>query len=163
RLHDHDGARQRGDEAVPLGEVLLPGRGARRLLADHAAMGGDVVAEPEVLLGIADVDAAAEDGDGRTARLERAAVGRGVDAPGHAKHETEAASAELQALARARQEAPRPAGRSSQRHHLPPRRAGVQRVAPSELPLTRGFHPAPYGRGRLLIAAVEEAVEALPG
>ena len=47
-------------------------------------MGGDVVAELEVLLGIADVDPTTEDGDGRTARLERAAVGRGVDAPGQA-------------------------------------------------------------------------------
>src|SRR5439155_26446849 len=85
------------------------------------------------------------------------------DGPGHAKHAIEAPSAELQALARARQEAPRPAGRSSERKHLPPRRGGVQRAAPSDLPLTRGFHPAPYGRRRLLFAAGEEAVEALPG
>ena len=85
RLDDDRRRAEPGDDAVARREP--PGRGldAGRVLRDDEARVGDAARELGVRGRIVAVDAAAEDGDGRPARLERPAMRLGVDRRGRAR------------------------------------------------------------------------------
>ena len=77
---DHDNrSRQATDEAIAHREVKRERWRAGRILADHQTRARDLVGERRVFMRIDTIDAGAEDGD-RSARADRAAMGRGIDA-----------------------------------------------------------------------------------
>ncbi len=84
---DADDAREARDDAVPNGKV--PGLRFRshRKLRDRGPRQEQRREQILLLRRVTDVDAAAEDGDGPSARVERGAVGRGVDAAGEPRHD----------------------------------------------------------------------------
>ncbi len=77
------------------GKLYLKRRGAFRLLGDQGAGGDDPRAQLRVPRRIADIDPAAEHGNGRAAGLEGAAVRRGVDAERHAADHLDARGAQF--------------------------------------------------------------------
>ncbi len=91
RLDDQGAVAESGDQAVADGEVAGQRLGSEGELGDQGAALGDLVAQPPATPGIVDVEAAAEDGEGRaTARSRGGAVGGRVDAAGEAGDDREA-------------------------------------------------------------------------
>ena len=79
RLHHHDAEGEAGDDAVAAREVARLGRGAEGRLGDHGARFGDAALQIGVLGRVGHVEAAGDRRDG-AAGLQRASMGRGVDA-----------------------------------------------------------------------------------
>ena len=86
---------QAGDDPVPRREAPRRGLDSRRVLGDDQTVGRDPAGELRVRARIVAVDAAAENGDGRPAGVERAAVGLRVDPAGQAAHDDEAGRGQL--------------------------------------------------------------------
>ena len=150
RLDDQDRLRQRGDDPVARGKLSAARRRAGRVLGERPPARGDVGVQRGVAIGIDDVDAAAEHGERRAARVERAPVRGRVDPERAARDNRESLAARPTPPDRAR------AGSRPWRRPARRRSPGDARSAgrqPSDVPerFDRLRHRAQLGRKADLI------------